>query len=406
MRARDRIAVGDEGRALPDSAQVVAAKHPRSLVRTSKPQLGPAEARALARVLKTGFLGMGPEVRAFEQELERYIGHDRRVLCVNSCTAALHLALAAIGLRPGDEVLVPSITYVASFQAVVMAGAKPVACDVLADSGLIDLDDARKRLTERTRAMMPVHFAGNTGDLAAIYAFAAAHGLRVIEDAAHAFGSTCDDIPVGGSGDIACFSFDPIKNITCGQGGAVVTADPAIVTSVDAMRNLGIEYPDPPPSSTDYTVRGTGWRYQMSDLMACIGRVQLARFDTEIKPARQRLVEHYRERLKGIPGVRQLSTLPGTVAHIVPVRIGQGRRDGVRDALSRAGFETRIHYKPNHLHPAFSGGAPLPVAELLYAELVTLPTHAAVNAGNVETIARLLEQHAGPAPGTGRGRTR
>ena len=369
---------------------------------TSKPQVGRRESAALVRVMKTGYFGMGPETRAFEEELESYLGGGRSVLCVNSGTAALHLALASLGLGPNDEVLVPSLTYVASFQAVCMAGATPVACDVLADSGLIDLDDARRRITGRTKAIMPVHYAGNVGDIDALYSFAAHNGLRVVEDAAHAFGSARNGALIGGSGDIVCFSFDPIKNITCGQGGAVVTADPRVAERVAALRDLGIERSASPASAADFEVRGPGWRYQMSDLMACIGRVQLARFESEIKPHRLGLVAAYRARLGAVGGVGLPACEPGTVSHIFPVRLAPERRAAVRGALDEAGFETRIHYKPCHLHPAFFGGAACPVAEALYAELLTLPTHAGVGAGHVESIARILERHAGPGPGRGR----
>src|SRR5688500_12715033 len=133
----------------------------RSLVQASRPSIGEAEGRAVARVLGTGYFGMGPETRAFESELEAYLGGGRGVACVNTGTSALHLAVAALGIGPGDEVIVPSLTFVASFQAVAVTGARPVACDVDEASALIDLADARRRLTPRTRAIMPVHYAGD-----------------------------------------------------------------------------------------------------------------------------------------------------------------------------------------------------------------------------------------------------
>lgn len=371
----------------------------------SKPAIGRMEARAIARVLKTGYFGMGPEVRAFEQELQAFFGNGRSVLCVNSGTAALHLAIRALGLGADDEVLIPTLTYVASFQAVVMAGARPVACDVMRDSGLIDLEDARKRITRRTKAIMAVHYAGNPGDPNALKAFAADYDLRVVEDAAHAFGSTSGGIPVGGFGDIVCFSFDPIKNITSGQGGAVVTSDVKIARQVAAMRNLGIQQKTSMGHSGDFEVRGPGWRYQMSDLMAGIGRAQLGRFVSEIKPARMRLRALYRARLAHVSGVTLLTCTEGSVPHIIPVRIAANGRAAVRAALSETGIETGIHYKPNHLHSAFADGQRRRVAETLYRELLTLPTHDGVNARHVELIARVLERHAGKWPVPTRGRT-
>ncbi|RYZ87422.1 MAG: aminotransferase class I/II-fold pyridoxal phosphate-dependent enzyme [Proteobacteria bacterium] len=157
-------------------------------MRLSKSVIGPLEMSAVQKVLEKGYLGMGTEVQLFERELTAYLGGTTQVTCVNTGTAALQLAVEAIGLNPGDEVLIPSLTFVASFQAVSAAGAVPVACDVKLNDGLIDLADAEERITARTRAIMPVHYAGNWGDLEAVYRFARKHNLRVVEDAAHAFG--------------------------------------------------------------------------------------------------------------------------------------------------------------------------------------------------------------------------
>ena len=338
--------------------------------------------------LASGYYGHGEQTRAFETELAAYFGGERVVLCTNTGTSALHLALAACGIGPGAEVLVPSLTFVASFQADAMTGAKPIACDVEETTGLVDLRDARRRITPRTRAIMPVHYGGYPGDLPAVHAFATAHGLRVVEDAAHAFGSRCGARRVGSFGDVACFSFDPIKNITAGQGGAVVTGDRAVARRVATLRNLGIE------ASADggeaFEVTGIGWRYQMSDLMAAIGRAQLARFESEVKPARLALLAHYRERLAACRGVRLLAWTDGTVPHILPVRVAAGKRDAVRAALRDEGYESRVHYAPNHRLAAFADGQPRPTCERLHAELVTLPFHAGVSHTDVDTITGVL----------------
>ncbi len=176
-------------------------------LRLARSIVGEDELRALAGVIERGYLGMGSEVEAFEQELAAFIGRRREVVCVNSGTAALHLALQACGIGPGDEVLVPTLTYVASFQAISATGATPVACDVTADTCSLDVADAQQRVTVRTRAIMPVHYASGAGDLDGVYALADEHGLRVVEDAAHAFGCTRREERVGAAGDIVCFSF-------------------------------------------------------------------------------------------------------------------------------------------------------------------------------------------------------
>jgi len=254
------------------------------MMRLSKAVVGPAELEAMGRVMREdGYLGMGREVRAFEADLQAYLGgQDRQVVCLNSGTAALHLAVQAV-TRPGDEVLVQSLTFVASFQAISAAGAVPVACEVYPDTITLDLEDAARRLTPRTKAVMPVHYASNPGNLAAIYEFAQHYQLRVIEDAAHAFGCTYQGQRIGSRGDIVCFSFDGLKNITSGEGGAVVTSDPRVIQSVQDARLLGVhrdtEKRYQGGRSWEFEVYQQGYRYHMSNLFAAIGRVELGRFE-------------------------------------------------------------------------------------------------------------------------------
>jgi len=357
-----------------------------NLLQTSLPSTGDSEKLAIARVLDSGYLGMGPAVAAFEQELADYLGNDVSVACVNSGTAALHLACEAVGLAAGDEVLVPSLTFVASFQAVAASGARPVPCDVKLQDGLLDVDDAVRRLTKNTRAIMPVYYAGYPGDLSELYSFAGQYNLRVIEDAAHAFGSSSDNALIGSKSDISCFSFDPIKNITSGEGGAVVSRDRSIIRSVREMRNLGIKK----TGDEQFEVTGKGWRLHMPDLMAAIGRVQLAKFENELKPSRQSLHRKYRQYLENIEGINLLQTSDEVVPHIQPVRLPVKKRKLVRGALHDAGFETRIHYKPNHLHECFRDGYDCPVSEQLFRELLTLPTHPGVTEQHVEQIASII----------------
>lgn len=347
---------------------------PKDVVQTSAPYVGAAEKAAVARVLDSGYYGCGPEVATFEHELSYYLGNDIDVVCTASGTAALHLALTAIGVGHGDEVLAPSVTFVATFQAIAATGARPVACDVLEKNLLLDIEDARRRITQRTRAVIPVHYAGHSGDLDAIYDFARSNRLRVVEDAAHAFGSRNQGRMIGSFGDVVCFSFDPIKNITAGQGGAVVTRNPAVAHDVRLRRELGIERAST-TRSDDIVVSRLGWRYAMSDLMAAIGRVQLGRFDSELKPLRQQNAAALGEKLRDLPDIGLPSLDAEDVPHIFPVRIANDRRDVVRKALRDAGFETKVHYPPNHLLPYFADGAPRPVAERAFQELLTLPLH-------------------------------
>ncbi len=366
------------------------------MIRLSKSVIGAAEQAAVAKVLERGFLGTGPETQAFEREIARYLGGGVTAVCVSTGTAALQLAVQACGLGPGDEVLVPSLTYVASFQAISAAGATPIACDVREATGLLNLDDAERRAGPRVKAVMPVHYASAAGDPEDIYVFARQRGLRVIEDAAHAFGCTHQGRKIGSFGDVVCFSFDGIKNITSGEGGAIVSRDPEVIARVQDARLLGVQKDSEKrykgERSWDFDVTEQGWRSHMSDIMAAIGRVQLGRLEPEFKPQRIALAKRYRERLAEIPGVQLFATdLNEIVPHIQPVRILGGRRDRVRQALSEQAIQTGIHYKPNHLLTRYGGGAvSLPVSERLYEELLSLPLHPELSLADVDAVVDCL----------------
>lgn len=349
-------------------------------IRLSRSIVGIPEKQALGRIIDDGYLGMGSFVNEFERRLESYFG-GRKVVCVNSGTAALHLALMAIGLECGDEVLVQSLTFVACFQAISAAGAVPVACEVLPNTCTIDLEDAKRRITSKTKAIMPVHYAGRPGDLEAIYKFAKENNLRVIEDAAHAFGTIHKEKKIGSFGDIACFSFDGIKNITSGEGGAVVTNDSIIAQSVMDARLLGVhkdtEKRYQGKRSWEFDVFRQGYRYHMSNLFAAIGIAQLERLDKEFKPARQNLAKKYHSKLRPI---KEIALFPDDyeeiIPHIFPVKIIGGRRDELKQYLEDNGIECGIHYYPNHLLSYYGKGkVKLAVTENIFKELLSLPLH-------------------------------
>ena len=253
-----------------------AAVHTR--IRLSKSTVGPLEANAVAQAVQRGYLGMGADVQAFENELAEFIGGNRHVMAVSNGTAAVQLAVQACGIGPGDEVLVPTLTFVATFQAISATGAIPVACDIEPRRAQLDVSDAARRITARTRAIVPVHYASCPGDLDQVYELAAAHGLRVIEDAAHAFGGYYNGRRAGATGDVVCFSFDGIKNITSGEGGAVVTSDAEVAERVRDARLLGVEKDTDKryagARSWEFDVTHQGWRYHMSNIFAALGRTQ------------------------------------------------------------------------------------------------------------------------------------
>jgi dTDP-4-amino-4,6-dideoxygalactose transaminase len=359
------------------------------LIRLSKSCLSAAEKQAVMAVLDKEFLGMGAEVQRFESALEAFFG--RPAVCVNTGTAALHLALQACGIGSGDEVLIPSLTYVASFQAVSATGAKPVACDIWPSTLTLDWRDAEKRLSPRTKAVMPVHYSGGVGDLAGTYAFAGRHGLRVIEDAAHAFGSSYRGVRVGVAGDVVCFSFDGIKNITSGEGGCVITSDRDVLRGIRDARLLGVEKDSERryagERSWEFDVSAQGWRYHMSDIMAAIGLVQLGRL-TEFSDKRRVLARRYEERLAGIDDIVRLPhDYTEVVPHLYPILLPQGAdRKTIRSRMLDAGIQTGVHYQPNHTLTFFhqSEALPLPILDKVSPRLLSLPLHPDLSLADVD----------------------
>lgn len=366
-------------------------------IRLSKSFVGDLEKEALARVIDESYLGMGRFVHNFEERLKDYLG-ARQVICVNSGTAALHLAVMGCAVRPGDEVLVQSLTYLASFQAISAAGAVPVACEVVPETCTIDLEDAQKRLTSRTRAIMPMHYASRPGNLDGVYEFAERYGIRVIEDAAHAFGSLYRGRKIGSFGDVTCFSFDGIKNITSGEGGAVVTANDAVAQFVKDGRLLGVhkdtEKRYQGERSWEFDVTHQGYRYHMSNLCAAVGLSQLDRFEEQFKPRRQLLAKRYHAALKGLPGLILFpDDYDEIVPHIFPVRVLHGKRDALRKHLISNAIECGVHYYPNHFLTYYgSRRGELPLTEALYEELLTLPLHPELSEDQQDlVIQKLLE---------------
>lgn len=346
-------------------------------IRLSKSSIGKEEKEAVLKVLDKEFLGMGKEVMLFEKEIKAYLETDFDVVCVNTGTSALHLALEALDIKAGDEVLVPSLTYVASFQAISACGATAVAVEIDPNTLFIDVEDAKKRLSKNTKAIMPVHYASSAKGMDEVYSFAEEHTLRVIEDAAQAFGSKQNGKKVGTEGDIICFSFDGIKNITSGEGGAIVSGDKAVIERAQDGRLLGVEKDTQKryagQRSWDFDVKHQGFRYHMSNILAAIGREQLKKIDT-IASKRRSIVQYYCEVLKDIEEVQILNfDFDQIIPHIFVVKVKN--RDQLREHLLNNNIECGVHYKPNHLLSKYSTDYPLAMTEAVYEEILTLPCH-------------------------------
>jgi len=370
------------------------------MIKLSKSVISQKEADAVSRILlDESYLGMGIEVGKFETDIANYLGIPKnQVVCVNSGTAALHLAVEAI-LLPEDEILVPSLTFLSSFQAISASGAIPIACEVYDNTLTIDLQNAKSKITDRTKAIMPVHFASNPAHLDETYLFAKENGLRVIEDAAHAFGCSYKSKKIGSFGDIICFSFDGIKNITSGEGGAIISSDNKVIEIVKDTRLLGIEKDSEKrylgQRSWDFDVTRQGYRYHMSNIFAAIGRVQLTRLENEFAPKRKFLVKKYYELLS--PNINIKTQLKDEYSDIVPhifiIRVLNGQRDALKEILQKANIPTGIHYKPNHLLSLYGGGKQsLPITEKIYSEIMTLPLHPEIELNEIEEICSLINK--------------
>ncbi|MEI8602894.1 DegT/DnrJ/EryC1/StrS family aminotransferase [Shewanella sp. PP-Sp27a-2] len=367
-------------------------------IRLSKSSISSLEKQAVIDVLEQEYLGMGTSTQAFEIRVSEYLGIPaKNVVSVNTGTSALHIALVALDIGPGDEVLVPSLTYVASFQAISATGAVPIACEVNEDTLFIDEKDAKSKITRNTKAIMPVHYASSCKGIEAIYELAKEFNLRVIEDAAQAFGSFHEGKVVGSVGDVICFSFDGIKNITCGEGGAVVSADEIVLNKVKDMRLLGVEKDTEKryqaQRSWDYDVFLQGFRYHLSNINAAIGIEQLKRLQI-FKNKRQSIVQSYIDAFRNFENVKFLALDYNSIMpHIFVVLVDD--RDGLREYLLSKNIECGIHYKPNHLLTKYKIEFPLPITEAIYSRILTLPCHFDLSQVEIDTVIEKVKEFYG-----------
>lgn len=364
-------------------------------IRLSKCSVDHYEKEAVARVLESHFLGMGVEVQQFEKEIKSFLNTQHEVILVNTGTAALHLALESLDLAFGEEVLVPSLTYVASHQAIAAANLKPISCDVDPITGFIDLNDAEKRITSKTKVIMPVHYSSNSLDIPKVYEFAKKHNLRVVEDAAHSFGNKRAGKWIGEEGDIVCFSFDGIKNITSGEGGCVLTLDKNVAERIQDARLLGVENDTQMRfergRSWVFAVRHQGYRYHMSDIMASIGREQLKKAPKFFEK-RKKVAEMYFKMISQFPKLKVVTVKSSDIVpHIFVCQILDEKRDRIVNYMQENGVSLGLHYYANHLHEYFKTEYSLPVIEDLHERLITFPFHVGITEDDIQYIEKQLK---------------
>lgn len=377
-----------------------------------QPVIGEAEIAEVVASLRSGWIGTGPNVRQFERMLEEYLG-VAHVRCVSSCTAALILGMRILGIGHGDEVIVPAMTFVASANAVEHTGGTPILVDSEPATGLIDLDAVAAAITPRTKAIMPVHLAGRPVDMDALNAIRDAHGLGVIEDAAHAIGTEWRGRRIGGHGNLAAFSFYVTKNITTVEGGALATDDPDVAEQVERLALHGLSlgawkrYSD--AGFKHYEVEEPGFKYNMTDVQAALGIHQLPRLDAWID-RRAELWADYDALLEGLP----LSTPPVPTRsmrhgrHLYQVLVEPDAcrsRDELLDFLVERQIGTGVHYRGVHLHPYYRDRYGLlpttyPVATDISERSISLPLSPGVTARDQLDVVAALEDglHGSPRP--------
>ena len=367
------------------------------MIKVSRGCCGEEELAQVKEAFEYGYFGLAYKVNEFEEELKKYLGTDREVIAVNTGTSALQIALDAAGITEGDEVILPSFTFVATAQAISQCGGTPVFCEVNKDTMLIDLADVEKKITSKTKAIMPVHYAGAPCDMDALMALKEKYNLRIIEDAAHAIGSTYNGKKVGSFGDITCFSFDSIKVMTCGEGGAIVTDDVELAETIRKKRLLGIDRKtmhtkDWKKRSWIYDVPHLGYRYHMSNINAAIGLAQLKKLDDFIAH-RRNVCAVYKQELSGVEGIQLPTTDFDTIAPFMfVIQVKEGKRDALKQCLSDHDIESGISYIPCHHFTFYLGEDKLPVTDKVFEEVLCLPIHYELTEDDVKEVAGCIKK--------------
>ena len=371
------------------------------------PEIGEEEIRDVVECLRSGWVTTGPKTRQFEQAFAAYLGDGSEAISVNSATAGLHLALEALGVGPGDEVIVPTLTFTATAEVVRYLGADPVLVDADPVTLNIDVAAIQAAITRRTKVIIPVHYAGLACDMDAILALARSHGLKVVEDAAHAFPACYKGKLIGTmASDATVFSFYANKTMTTGEGGMVVTHDAALANRVKMMRLHGISrdafdrYVSTTPSWF-YEVVAPGFKYNLTDIASALGIQQLRKIDRFLL-RRQVLARAYFEGLKGLPLRLPADAGKGSVHawHLYVVRLtgdAQIGRDELIQQLSDHGIGTSVHFIPLHRHPYWRTTYRLspeqfPQADAAYQSMLTLPLYTKMTDADQQRVIATLRE--------------
>ncbi|MEP6473934.1 MAG: DegT/DnrJ/EryC1/StrS family aminotransferase [Gemmatimonadota bacterium] len=364
----------------------------------SPPAIGPTEREEVMDTLQSSWITTGPKTRVFEARLQEYLG-AQAVVALNSCTAGLHVGLLAMGVGPGDEVIVPSMTFCATANVVEHVGARPVLVDVAADTLNIDPGAAERAITSKTKAIVPVHYGGHPVDLDQITALAARHNLQILEDAAHAISAEYHGIKVGARANLAAFSFYATKNLTTGEGGCLA-GDPELVERARILGHHGMNRDAwkrfDESGSWYYEVVVPGFKYNMTDIQASLGLRQLDRL-TQFQSRRREVVALYHRGLADLPEIELPIERSGLLSswHLYVIKLNRERlrisRNGFIEQLKGRNIGTSVHYLPVHMHPFYRdkyGYRPedCPVAAASFDRIISLPLHPLLTNADVSDV--------------------
>ena len=358
-----------------------------------KPLIGEEEKEAARSVLDEGWLGMGKNVGEFEKNINEFLKlEDRQCVAVSTGHAALHLGLLAMGVGPGDEVITPSFNNAADFQAILAVGAIPVLCDIDDITLNLDLDKVEELINPKTKAIIVMDYDCILCDHNRVKEIAQKYNIRVLHDAAHSFGASFEGKPVGSFSDMTMFSFDPVKTMTCLDGGILVVKNNEEIKNLHEMRLVGMAQPAEimyqNTRAWSYDMNSLGFRYHMSNMHAAIGNAQLAKMDI-ISHSRRSTCKYYNQCFENLSWVRTPATnFDDVVPFLYYLRVPAVERDRFRDHLKSRGVDTGIHWQPGHwfslLKDAKRGS--LNVTDRVGAEIVSIPLHSCMSEGDMEQV--------------------